>query len=176
MARPERFSRFVMFNTGAFPPPFFPWRIRVCRTPVIGQLAMRGANVFSRAALRMAVADPSCLSRDVRVGLIAPYDSWEHRVGVWNFVKDIPTSESQTTWQLLARIESSLAKFADRPWMLVWGMQDWCFRPECLTRFQKHLPNAEVHRIHEAGHWVIEEATSQIVEFLTAFLSRRDSR
>ena len=34
----ERFARLVLLNTGAFPPPFFPWRIRVCRTPLLGRI------------------------------------------------------------------------------------------------------------------------------------------
>ena len=28
LAQRERFSRIVLFNTGAFPPPYIPWRIR----------------------------------------------------------------------------------------------------------------------------------------------------
>jgi pimeloyl-ACP methyl ester carboxylesterase len=33
---PDRFARLVLFNTGAFPPPFVPWRIRLCRLPWLG--------------------------------------------------------------------------------------------------------------------------------------------
>ncbi len=175
MQRPDRFRQFVMFNTGAFPPPFFPWRIRVCRTPVIGPLAMRGANLFSLAALRMAVTDRRALSPQVQAGLLAPYDSWDHRVAVWNFVRDIPVSPREATWQYLERIEASLARWADHRWLFIWGMQDWCFRPECLDRFLKHLPRAEVHRVMQAGHWVVEEATPQIVDWMTAFLFRSDA-
>lgn len=175
MLRPERFSKFVMFNTGAFPPPFFPWRIRVCRTPVLGPLAMRGANLFSRAALQMAVSDHRVLSPAVRAGLLAPYDSWEHRIAVWNFVKDIPVSPHEPTWKCLERIEASLTRWADHPWMFIWGMKDWCFRPECLDRFLKHLPHAETHRVTQAGHWVVEEVTPQIVDWMSAFLFRSDA-
>ena len=57
LTRPERFWRFVLFNTGAFPPPYIPWRIRICRMPLLGCMAVHGLNLFSRAALRMAVAD-----------------------------------------------------------------------------------------------------------------------
>src|SRR5690606_26005083 len=49
-ARPQRFARFVLFNTAAFRSRRCPWRIRVCRTPVAGPLAVRGANAFLRAA------------------------------------------------------------------------------------------------------------------------------
>src|SRR5690606_36920907 len=31
LARRERFERVVLFNTGAFPPWYIPWRIAVCR-------------------------------------------------------------------------------------------------------------------------------------------------
>ena len=55
LARPERFARFVLFNTAAFRSTRMPWRIRLCRTPLLGTLAIRGANAFVRAALWMAV-------------------------------------------------------------------------------------------------------------------------
>ena len=48
----------------------------------------------------------------------------------------------------------------------------WCFRPECLRRFQELMPQAEVMEIEEAGHWVVEESTDQIVTRLQAFLNQ----
>src|SRR4051812_3127859 len=47
----DQFGRIILFNTAAFPPPFVPWRIAVCRTPLFGTLAVRGLNVFAKAAL-----------------------------------------------------------------------------------------------------------------------------
>ena len=55
---PERFSRFVLFNTAAFRSRRMPLRIAICRIPGLGALGVRGLNLFSRAALRMAVARP----------------------------------------------------------------------------------------------------------------------
>ena len=40
LQRPDRFKRYVLFNTGAFPPPYIPWRIRACRMPVFGKVAL----------------------------------------------------------------------------------------------------------------------------------------
>ncbi len=56
----------VLFNTGAFPPRYIPWRIRACRIPVVGRLAVQGANLFSRAALRMTLARRKQLEPDGR--------------------------------------------------------------------------------------------------------------
>ncbi|MDG2385552.1 MAG: alpha/beta fold hydrolase [Pirellulaceae bacterium] len=170
-ARPDRFKQFVLFNTGAFPPPYIPLRIRVCRFPVVGRYALQGLNLFSQAAVRMAVADQSKLSATAREGLLAPYDSWEHRVAVYGFVKDIPASPKHPTWATLDRIEQQLASLADRRVLLIWGMRDWCFTPECLRRFQQHFPSAEVLELEDAGHWVVEEASEKIIQRLNEFLA-----
>lgn len=171
-ARPERFARIVLFNTGAFPPPFVPWRIRACKIPVIGTWLIRKWNVFARAALHMAVANRERMTPAVRAGLLAPYDSWENRIAIDRFVRDIPRSPRQPTWQTLARIERSLAELGNVPCQLIWGMRDWCFRPECLERFCQLIPAAEVHRLADASHYVIEDAYEQIIPRLTHFLQR----
>ncbi len=167
---PDRFARLVLFNTGAFPPPYFPWRIRVCRTPVLGALAVRGLNLFSRAALRMATARPGGLSADARAGLPAPYDSWSHRIAVHRFVQDIPATPRHPTWRVLQDLEAGLKQLADRPVAIMWGMRDWCFTEVCLRRFEAVFPHAQVHRFEDAGHYVVEDACEEILPRLEAFL------
>ena len=168
--RSNRFSRFVLFNTGAFPPPFFPWRIRVCRTPFLGKLALQGMNLFSLAALAMAVARPAQLSDTFKDGILLPYDNWRNRNAVYRFVKDIPQSPSHPTWHVLKEIETGLSMFAEHPVSLIWGMKDWCFRPECLDRFIEIFPHAEVHRLEDVGHWIVEEAKDDVLRLVTEFV------
>ena len=55
-SRPQQLSRIVLLNTGAFPPPYVPWRIAACRLPLLGTLAIRGLNLFARAAITMAMS------------------------------------------------------------------------------------------------------------------------
>jgi haloalkane dehalogenase len=168
---PERLERIVLFNTGAFPPRYIPWRIRVCRVPVVGKLAVQGANLFSRAALRMTLARRKRLEPAVGAGYLAPYDSWHNRTAVYGFVDDIPTRESDPTFRRLADIERRLPVFADRPIALIWGMRDWCFRPDCLARFFEAWPNAEAHRLADVGHWVVEDAPEQSLAIVQSFLA-----
>ena len=167
---PDRIARLVLFNTGAFPPPFVPFRIRVCRTPLIGRWAVRGLNLFARAALTMAVEKPDRMTPAVRSGLLAPYDSWANRVAIHRFVADIPMSRHHPTWQTLAEIEDGLPSLACRPIEIIWGMRDWCFRPACLDRFLAHFPEARVHRLDDAGHYVIEDAHKRIIPLVADFL------
>lgn len=170
---PERFSRIVLFNTGAFPPPFFPLRIRMCRAPILGRIALQGFNGFSRAALTMATEKPERMTPAVNAGLLAPYDSWANRAAVYGFVKDIPTRPQQPTWQLLDAIERGLPSLADRPVQMFWGMRDWCFRPECLDRFASIFPQADIHRFDDAGHYVVLDANERILPPLTRFLAQQ---
>jgi len=166
----DRIGRIVLFNTGAFPPPFIPLRIRVCRTPIAGRIAMRGLNLFARAALRMAVEKPERMTPPVCAGLLAPYDTWANRVAVDSFVRDIPMTRRHPTWQTLTDIESGIPSLAHLPVQLQWGMRDWCFTPECLSRFETLFPAAEVHRFMDAGHYVVEDAHERIVPLLDQFL------
>jgi pimeloyl-ACP methyl ester carboxylesterase len=167
---PDRFSRIVLFNTGAFPPPFVPWRIAACRIPLFGTLAIRGFNAFARAALTMAVEKP--LAKDVQAGLISPYDSWANRIATQRFVQDIPMLKRHPTWQVLEQIEAGLPSLGNRPIQLIWGMKDWCFRPECLDRFLVYWPQAEVHRLEDCGHYVVEDAHERIVRLVREFPKR----
>ena len=174
LARKERFKKVVLFNTGAFPPPYIPFRIRVCRWPLVGKLGVQGLNMFARAATFMATEQKGGLPKNVAAGLLAPYDNWNNRVAIYNFVKDIPLSKSHRTWAVLDTIESRLGELADWPIMMAWGMKDWCFRPECLDRFNGHWPNAEVHKIADAGHYVIEDAAEFVQQKVEDFLGRNE--
>ena len=171
---PERFERIVLANTGAFPPRNIPRRIRACRVPWIGRLAVQGGGLFSRAALRMTLARRQRLDPAVAAGYLAPYDSWASRRAVYGFVFDIPSSPRHPTWQTLADIERRLPELANRPAALIWGMRDWCFRPDCLERFTRAWPQAEVHRLSDVGHWVVEDACEEVLPLVAEFLGRTE--
>ncbi len=158
----DRIKGIVLLNTGAFPPPFIPLRISACRIPLLGQWGMRGLNLFARAALSMTLARLPRLDSDVAAGLIAPYDSWNNRIAIANFVRDIPTRDNQPTMQRLKQIEAGLPTLNDRALEIVWGMRDWCFTPECLQRFEQLLPAAHVTRLDDVGHYVMEEASEEV--------------
>jgi cis-3-alkyl-4-acyloxetan-2-one decarboxylase len=172
LAEPRRFARFVLFNTAAFPSRNMPWRIRICRVPVFGRLAVQGLNAFARAALRMAVCRPERMTPAVRAGLLAPYDNWQHRQAIYRFVADIPMSPEHPSYSTLLDIEQGLPSLRERPWLFVWGMRDWCFTPAFLDRFLEFYPQAEVHRLADAGHYVVEDAHELIVPIVAQFLEQ----
>ncbi len=169
---PDRFQRIVLFNTAAFRSTRIPLRISVCRIPVLGTLAVRGLNLFARAAQFMAVADRRTMTESVRAGYLAPYGNWQDRIAIDRFVKDIPLARSHPSYETLTNVEEGLAKFRETPMLLIWGEQDWCFTVQFLEEFQQRFPQAETLRLPNAGHYVFEDAPEQIEARLREFLAK----
>jgi pimeloyl-ACP methyl ester carboxylesterase len=164
--RLDRIAGLVVLNTGAFPPPYVPLRIAACRLPILGSFAMRYLNAFAKAATRMAIDRLDRLDPSVQAGLLAPYDSPANRVGIDRFVQDIPLSPRHRTYRVLSELEQDLPKLGHLPIRLVWGMKDWCFRPECLRRFEAVWPQAISHELSDVGHYVMEEAPDEVLGVL----------
>ena len=172
VAAPQRFARFVLMNTAAFRNEHCPPLIHACHLPLVGQVAIQGMNLFARAAVRLAVEHHDRMTPAVRAGLLAPYDSWRNRVAVYRFVQDIPLGPRHPSYATLSQIEAGLAQFRASPTCFIWGMRDWCFGPKFLDRFLEFFPAAEVHRLADAGHYVVEDAHERIVPLLEKFLER----
>ncbi len=167
--RPDRVARIVLLNTAAFPPPYVPLRIRACRLPVLGSAAVRGLNLFARAALWMAVQRRSSLDSDAKQGLLAPYHNWQSRIAIERFVRDIPLTPRHPTWKVLEEMEGRLPELSSKPVAMIWGMKDWCFRPECLYRLQHSFPNATTVELSDVGHYVMEEARDRVISTMRDF-------
>ena len=113
--QPERVGRLVVLNTAAFhlpPDKMLPWPLRLCRSPVLGPLLVRGLNAFSRAAVRWCVTRRP-LTREARAGYLAPYDSWRNRVAVLRFVQDIPLRPGDPGYDLVSEVQDGLHRFRD---------------------------------------------------------------
>ncbi|HBO44177.1 MAG TPA: alpha/beta hydrolase [Planctomycetaceae bacterium] len=168
---PDRFSRFCLMNTAAFRSDRIPRKINVCRIPIFGRVAVQGLNLFIHAANRLTVVRRERMTRQVREGYLAPYDTWAHRLALIQFVLDIPMKPSHPTYATLEKIERGLPQFAAAPMCLIWGMRDWCFDEHFLGRFLDYFPNADTHRFEDAGHYVVEDAHERIVPILERFLA-----
>jgi len=171
--QPDRFQRFALMNTAAFRSSRIPLRIAVCRIPGLGAFGVQTLNLFSLAALRMAVEKP--LSPAAKAGLLAPYDSAPNRIAVKEFVHDIPMKPDHRSYETLAEVEESLQQHIDKPVQLIWGMKDWCFNWEFLREFQQRFPVATVHEIANAGHYVFEDAADEVLDVSRRFLASTDT-
>jgi len=161
LPRHEKLGKVVILNTAAFADTVVPARIRFCRIPLIGELAVRGFNGFAWPATWMAVAKP--LPDSVKRGFLYPYDSWANRIATHRFVRDIPQGVGAPNDAALARIEQALPLLAERDVRILWGAQDFCFNRHYFDRWRSLLPRAEADYLAEAGHYLIEDARDTVV-------------
>lgn len=157
----EKIDRVVILNTAAFADTVVPWRIRLCRGPVIGEALVRGLNGFAGPATWMAVTRP--LPRDVKRGFLFPYNSWANRIATHRFVVDIPSGKGTASDAALAAIESRLSTLRERSVAIVWGGDDFCFNDHYFRRWKQLLPNATATYLQGTGHYLIEDARTEVI-------------
>ncbi|MBT5552068.1 MAG: alpha/beta fold hydrolase [Nitrospina sp.] len=166
---PERIRRLVIFNTAAFLSQEIPLSLRLCRLPGFGALAIRGFNAFARGAIRWACAKPERMTKEVREGYLEPYDNFANRVANLRFVQDIPMDSESPSYNVVQNIEENLILFKNHPVQIIWGAHDFVFNDHFLKRWQEIFPQAEVHRMEDAGHYVVEDAHERILPMMKEF-------
>ncbi len=166
--QPSRIKGMVVTNTAAFRSHEIPPSIASCRIPVLGSLAVRGLNGFAWAATWKAVAHK--LPQDVKDGLLHPYDSWANRIATLRFVEDIPLDPRHPSYDTLVDIERGLSGLTDRPMMILWGEDDFCFTPTFREEWERRFPMASVQSWQDVGHYVMEDAPQRVVGALETFL------
>jgi len=172
---PNNVKRFVVFNTAAFYSDIVPWRIKICRLPILGQFMVQGLNGFALAAQRFATSQRERFVPLVAQGYLAPYNNWQNRIATHRFVMDIPLEANHPTRQTIAEIEGKLQLFSNHPMQVIWGQDDFCFTArDFLVEWRQRFPQAEVHVMEKAGHYVVEDAHETIKPLVRKFLDRTD--
>ena len=168
---PDRFKRFVVFNTLSRMGTF-PLSIRMLRWPVVGPMIVRGFNGFVKFAIRKGTARPDKFVGPVAQGYLAPYDNWDNRVAVQRFVEDIPIEANHPTKGFGEALQRQLPEFAERPHLIIWGNQDFVFHHYFRDGWKEAIPDAEIHEFDHANHFVVEDAFDDIVPLMSDFLNR----
>ena len=161
---PERVRRVLILNTWAFNIPkdkSLPRSLKFARTG-LGSFLIQRFNAFSGLAVKMATEKK--LDRDVARGLVAPYQGTpDQRLATLRFVQDIPLSETDPAWSVLAETESKLPLLAEKPVHIAWGAKDFVFNDDVLALWREKLPHAPVDYYKDAGHYVLEDAADRII-------------
>jgi len=171
--RLERIQRIVVLNTSAFHLPkskSFPWPLRMVRTP-LGPLMVQRFNAFASIAARVGVKRAP-LSPEVRKAYTAPYDSWANRIATLRFVQDIPLQAGDSGHEIVTRVQETLPQLAHIPVLICWGLKDFVFDHHFLAEWERRVPHAEVHRFEDCGHYILEDASDEVIDHIRAFLER----
>lgn len=174
LRRLEAVKRLVILNTGAFLMPAgkrLPLRLKLLRKPhPLATFAVCGLNAFAGGATWMATRKG--LSPDIKAGLLAPYDTWDHRRATLRFVQDIPLRPKHPAYATARWTDENLHRLAHLPTLICWGEHDFVFDRHFLAEFRRRFPSAEVHTFADAGHYVLEDAADRVVPLVRDFLHR----
>ena len=171
---PEQVRRLVILNTftgwipdGAEPPRPF----KLMRKRGSGEVLVKGMHAFVRRGLfAMGTAHPERLTEVERAAYLAPHPSYASRTGVLAYPRLIPWDADNPTRALGRHVEDNLGALSEKPVLICWGMKDPAFPPGLLKVWRKRFPDAEVHEIEDASHFVQEDAHERIVPWLVEFL------
>lgn len=169
---PEKVARLVIFNTAAFHLPDgvpFPWRLKLARS-FVGALLVRGFNAFARGAARLCVTRTK-MSPEVKAGYLRPYDSWANRIAVHRFVEDIPLAPGDRSYPAVSAVQEALPGFAETPMLICWGERDFIFDTRFLAEWERRFPKARVERFPDCGHYIVEDATDEIIAHMKDFFA-----
>lgn len=170
---PDKVKQFVILNTAAFHLPqgkAIPWQLKLSRLPIINTILNQGLNAFVRGAVKTCVTRTT-MAADVAAAYAAPYDNWHTRLAVRRFVEDIPLSEQETAWPVVDETDKKLSQFQNYPMLICWGMNDFVFDQDFLAEWEQRFPQAQIHRFDDAGHYILEDASEDIIPLAKNFLS-----
>lgn len=168
VAHPDKIARIILMNTWAWPVNrdlHYIGFSSFMGGPV-GRMLIRRYNFFAQVILRKAFGDESKLSKEAHMHYLRPLEAPEDRKGCMVFPKQIIAS---TPW--LEQIWSGILALNSKPKLFVWGMKDIAFRDKELKRWEQTFPEAQSVRLDTVGHFVQEEAQSELADVVVSFLS-----
>lgn len=170
---PEKINKIVVLNTAAFGLPAdcpFPAAIWAFKHTKIGELCNYYLNAFS------FIASHTCsvkgMSRKIRQGFRAPYDSVNNRTATSEFVLDIPLQPGDRSWEELKKLENALPSLQCKQMIVCYGRRDFCFNRHFFNEWKRRFPNAEYHTFN-AGHYTLEDAGTEIFDLVKGFFSKK---
>ncbi len=166
--RPADVERLVYFNTTLAEMALLPGMIRRAAAPVIGRLLTQDTMQFLKLLTSFGVVQ--AMPEEVRRAYLRPYRTRAGRRAIWGFVQDIPFSPSHPTAPLMDDMVARLPALADTPVKIIWGMKDPCFHPGILRQVAARFPQADVVRVPDASHLVLEDAPGQSIAAVREFL------
>ena len=153
----DRFSRFVIGNTWAWPKSDLGTQIfsRTLGGPV-GRFLIQRRNVFVEKILPAGVRRKD-LSDEVMNAYRGPFPTPDSRRPIAVLPREILASRP-----MLAEIETRLPVFFDRPALIVWPTKDVAFGDSERERWEQVFPEHRTVTLEGAGHFIQEDAPEEI--------------
>ena len=171
---PALVKRIILMNTSGFalpPTKTFPLALTLSRTPLLGDILIRGFNAFALTASWIGCKYQR-MSPTLRRAYRAPYANWAQRRAVHRFVQDIPLSAKDPSWATVNFTDRHLESLKDKPMQIIWGEKDFIFDRHFLAEWRARMPQAEIHSYPNAGHYILEDLGDEAIDLMKDFLNR----
>ena len=167
LARRENVKRVVIMNTWMWPVNHDPYYIAFSRFMggATGRFLIRRANFFARVIMRQAYGDRRKLTSKIHDHYLSPLGSPAERTQCSVLPGEILGSSD---W--LAELWGKRAALQGMSALIVWGLSDIAFRKKELARWVETLPDADVVRLTDVGHFVQEEAPEELGRAMSRLL------
>jgi len=164
---PENVERLVIMNTWMWPVNRDWYYIAFSKFTggFIGRFLIRRHNFFVNTIMPQAYGKRARFTKEIQLHYQMPLAVNEERKGCWVFPGQI-TGSSPWLADLWAR-RSNLSGMSK---LIVRGMKDIAFREQELSVWEDAFPEAKVVRLEEVGHFVQEEAVSELGAAVQDFL------
>lgn len=142
-----------------------PVALQAALNPALHSWATEKSTAFIDVTLGLARGG---LDAAVKKAYKLPYTTAEHRVGVRNFVADIPATEAAASYRPMVSVAEGITEL-DLPALMLWGTKDPVFQRRYMADLAARLPQADIHRFETASHLVAEDEdiASPILAWLT---------
>ena len=167
--RPQNVKQLVIMNTWAWSVKndfHFRWFSRFLGG-MFGKLLITRFKFFERTIMKTFNKNRSKFTKSIHQHYLRPFSNSKERKGVWVFPREITGSSD---W--LAGLWSQREKIKDKPTLLIWGMKDVAFREEELKVWETQFSDHKTVRLEGVGHYVPEEAGSELVPMIKEFLKK----
>lgn len=171
---PARIKRLVITNTWAsaeWPGGPLPRLLEMIRSDG-GERFVLEKNGYLERALAGATHHPERVTGPVLDAYRAPFPTPASRVAMLCWSRDIPMTGTDPSYAGMQSIERGLARFASTPALILWGMRDPVLSSSVLDWWRNALPHATAHEIHDAAHFLQEDAPEEIAGYLSEFVAR----
>lgn len=169
--RQDAYESGAVMNTAAFLGEL-PKRIALVKIPVFGPTAVLRFNAFARAAVSMCMVHEERMDATLKHAYLAPYGNPHDRIATLRFVEDVPQRPAHRTWAVVNDVDAKLRALKDRPLLVLWGEQDWCFDMKFYEGWKKRFPLARGEVFSDASHYVFEDAPDRVTGALERFFER----